>query len=701
MPSNEANLKMNEVLDLLSNFKMGHFGKNATNQDPKLKPIVDKLCEIERAFDLMLNNKKKEMEEKIAITFETMADGLVVQDSKGAITQFNTAALSILGLSEDQLLGRTSMDPNWRSIRIDGSVFPGNEHPAMLALDTGKKIVGQLMGLHLPSGKERWIRINATPFVPKDSLARNDKELRQARQVVCTFSDVTDLILSQRENRFLLDSLQIGVWKFNPIDQTLNWDNSMYGVFDIDKNDFSGHYQAWESALTADSKAKAIEDLTLALKGEKEFDTLFEINTKSKGKRIISGLAKVVRDTNGSPIMMYGINMDVTEKYKQIEYTKSLLDQNIAILKSAKFSVITGDVNGLITGFNKEAENILGYTADEVIGRCTPALFHDPEEVIKTAKLLSEEFKTNVPVGFETFVFKAKLGTFDERQWTYIRKDKTRVQVRLNVTSLYDKSGKLYGYMGIARDLTEELKLQMDLELERAKSIHNAKLASLGEMSAGIAHEINNPLGIIVGNIPLLHKFKDDESKFLTKTDAILKAASKIEKIVKGLKKFSRSTATTEFKLVSLDEVIREAIVITDSKSNRHNIQVTIDTPGSLKVLCDEVEIEQVLVNLINNAIDAVKNNEDKWVKIKAFEDSGKAFIQIIDSGSGISPEVENKLFQPFFTTKPVGEGTGLGLSISKGILDQHDATLTLNRTFQNTCFEICFPRTEDSKNGG
>lgn len=112
-----------------------------------------------------------------------------------------------------------------------------------------------------------------------------------------------------------------------------------------------------------------------------------------------------------------------------------------------------------------------------------------------------------------------------------------------------------------------------------------------------------------------------------------------------------------------------------------------------LFVRCDLVEIEQVLVNLFGNAIDAVKTKEGSWIRVNAFAEGEQVVVQVIDSGLGISPECRAKIFDPFFTTKVIGEGTGLGLSISKGIVDDHGGSLALNSSEKNTCFELRLPK--------
>ena len=115
--------------------------------------------------------------------------------------------------------------------------------------------------------------------------------------------------------------------------------------------------------------------------------------------------------------------------------------------------------------------------------------------------------------------------------------------------------------------------------------------------------------------------------------------------------------------------------------------------------MCNEIEIEQVLVNLVNNGIDAVETKEERWIKIEIQESENEIILRVQDSGPGIPSAVAEKLFQPFFTTKPVGEGTGLGLSIIKGILDEHKAKIQLLKDHPNTCFQITFNKPKEVSN--
>ncbi|KAB8033629.1 PAS domain S-box protein [Fluviispira multicolorata] len=493
-----------------------------------------------------------------------------------------------------------------------------------------------------------------------------------------TSQDLTEIVKIQEENRYILDAIGIGVWKYNPVNQNLIWDNSMYKLYEMDPLNFSCHYQAWESSLSSDAKDKAINELSQALSGEKEFNTTFEITTKSNQKKYIGAKGIVIRNNKDDPIMMYGINWDRSKEVankQQIEYQRILLE---SVLNNIPNMVYVKDYqdNRIIILFNKAGEELLGINAQSIIGK-----------------------------NENTFVSKYKLNIFSKRHNEAFEKNKTIIidkelldtpngkrylRTYMIPTFTFDKKPDLL--IVISTDITEELEMSKKLDIEKSKTIQNSKLASLGEMSAGIAHEINSPLGVISLSVELLKKAKNNPIKFRERCDNIEKSIQKISKIIDGLRKFSRITAKTIHKEIFIADIINEALIIAESRARFHFCNITINLQPSTKIRCNVLEIEQVIINLINNGIDAVKNLEEKWIKINAFENSENCVLQIIDSGSGISMEIEQKLFQPFFTTKPFGEGTGLGLSISKSILLEHNATIMINRDFTNTCFEVLFP---------
>lgn len=160
-----------------------------------------------------------------------------------------------------------------------------------------------------------------------------------------------------------------------------------------------------------------------------------------------------------------------------------------------------------------------------------------------------------------------------------------------------------------------------------------------------------------------------------------------------GLKKFSRSSATVQFSHVPIASLINEAVSLIEYKAKLFNVAIAVECDTNENIYCNNLEIEQVLVNLAGNAIDAIKNLEHCWVKVSAAVDETHVIVQVTDSGPGIPGHIKEKNYEPFYTTKPVGEGTGLGLSISKGILDEHHASITILENVPHTCFEIKFQK--------
>lgn len=248
---------------------------------------------------------------------------------------------------------------------------------------------------------------------------------------------------------------------------------------------------------------------------------------------------------------------------------------------------------------------------------------------------------------------------------------------------------------GTCQDITELVLIEEKSKLERAKAQHSAKLASLGEMAAGIAHEINNPLSIISGSAQLLEQYANNPEKLFEKKLSIISATERISKIVYGLRKFSRTSYKNKYSIKSVSHIIEECLILTDAKAKRHSVALIFNKVSDSNVECDEIEISQVFINLINNGIDAAMSQDEKWVQIKLFDFEDHIIIRFSDSGKGIDTNVIHKLFQPFFTTKNIGEGTGLGLSIAKGILDEHKASIELISAEKNTCFEVKFKKNE------
>ena len=257
------------------------------------------------------------------------------------------------------------------------------------------------------------------------------------------------------------------------------------------------------------------------------------------------------------------------------------------------------------------------------------------------------------------------------------------------------QDGKIETISGIIQDIHQRKLAEIKYNKEKQKSVINSKFAALGELSANIAHEINNPLGVISGYaelIQLTHSTIIPED-LMAKSALILKSCDRIAHIVKSLKKFSRSDEESLYVACSLKNLINEAITLTRPKLKSQMIVLRSNAIVEGDIMCNEIEIEQVLVNLINNAIDAIANLTDKWIEITVTEQKKSFRLSVTDSGTGIAVDCQSSIFEPFVTSKAASEGTGLGLSIVKGILDNHNAIIAVDNDNNNTSFVIDFPK--------
>ena len=228
------------------------------------------------------------------------------------------------------------------------------------------------------------------------------------------------------------------------------------------------------------------------------------------------------------------------------------------------------------------------------------------------------------------------------------------------------------------------------------KSTQAAKMSSLGEMAAGIAHEVNNPLAIIDGKTSLLIKQiesgKIDPQKISEELHKIKNTTARIGKIVKGLKTFSRNVETDPMEPTLLKSLIDDSLELCQERLKKHSVQVEVICEPGLTLDCRPSQISQIILNLIGNSCDAIEIAPEKWITIEVTADSENVKLMVTDSGHGIPSDVIDKMMQPFFTTKPMGKGTGLGLSISIGLAQQHHGKLQYDPNSKNTRFVLELP---------
>lgn len=231
------------------------------------------------------------------------------------------------------------------------------------------------------------------------------------------------------------------------------------------------------------------------------------------------------------------------------------------------------------------------------------------------------------------------------------------------------------------------------------KLIESAQLASLGQMAGGIAHEINNPIAIVSSSMLII---KRSVSKEKINKELVFEHVKKVEltlgrivKIIHGLRTISREFKSFKKDIVEVSELFSDVYGLCSERFKNSDIHISdnfsdISTPKLIN--CDQVQLSQVLINLLCNSYDAIEELPERWIKIELNKVDEANIIKIIDSGSGIPIEIQEKMFRPFYTSKEVGKGTGLGLSLSKTIVEKHGGSLNIGTENGNTCFTISIP---------
>ncbi len=364
--------------------------------------------------------------------------------------------------------------------------------------------------------------------------------------------------------------------------------------------------------------------------------------------------------------------------YKNI--LKELGDQKYALDRTAIVAIT--NTKGKISSVNDKFCEISGYSREELLGQDHRIINSGTHE-----KSFFKNLWSTITAG------KIWRGEVCNR-----RKDGSLYWVYTTIVPFLNESNEPYQFVAIRQDISELKQLQKTIVEQQSQMVFASRLSAIGEMAAAITHEINNPLGVILGRCEMLKKNASEpqlnREVILKNIEAIEKTGQRIEKIVKSMKLLSYHGESEDFSRVRVSEILSDTLDLCAERFKNNGIQLILqnDVQG-IFLNCISYQIVQVLVNLLNNAYDAVEDLNEKWVKISIADNPNTFEISITDSGAGIPENVIKNLFQPFFSTKRVRYGTGLGLSVSKSILIKHGGDLILDSSSGNTSFKLMFPK--------
>ncbi len=377
----------------------------------------------------------------------------------------------------------------------------------------------------------------------------------------------------------------------------------------------------------------------------------------------------------------------VATRTKALEQSKAELEQKVkertyeiqkanalqrSILNATEYAIIATDEAGIITVFNPGAQKLLGYSAQDMVGIHSPAVFHIESEIVDRAHTLSEEAGYTIEPGFEVFVHKAKQGLTDNNPWTYMHKDGHQIPVRLSITRLMDDSGNIFGFLGVAYDLTAQM--QHENELAQAKELAESANVAKSEFLANMSHEIRTPMNGIYGTLQTLKKnITSDKNASLL--DNALQSTRNLNVIINDILDFSKIEAgklaidILPFSISSLlDAIDSQMQAMVQGKQVVFTVTNHIDHDFWQG---DDIRVRQVLLNVCSNAI---KFTEKGTVSVDVSTSSDTLILEVTDTGIGMSEEELSRLFSRFeqadsSTTRKYG-GTGIGMAITRSLVE-------------------------------
>ena len=367
----------------------------------------------------------------------------------------------------------------------------------------------------------------------------------------------------------------------------------------------------------------------------------------------------------------YGLMVEKVRLQKELIETKNFLE---SIVEKAGDAISVVDLEGKVLFWNEGAEKIYGYTKEEVLGRNLSEFLYPRDGKLKveeeksTGQLMARVKRGEVIPNVEV-----------KRQ----TKEGKEIITSMTISPLKDAEGRIVGASRICKDITHLKKAEERLVLAE-------RLSSLGELTAGVAHELRNPLAGIKINTQVLSRKKDlaeMEKKLLNSTQ---EGIEKIQKIVDDMLHFAKPKPF-HFKEEEINEVVDKSLAILQTKLKKGNISSVFEgAPGLRRLRIDIHQVQQVLINLMLNAIQAMEDGGT--LSVRTFAENGEGVgVEVRDTGVGIPRVHMKKIFDPFFTTK--SEGTGLGLSISLKILENHGATMdVVSEVGRGSAFTIHFP---------
>ncbi|HEV2325582.1 MAG TPA: PAS domain S-box protein [Terracidiphilus sp.] len=515
---------------------------------------------------------------------------------------------------------------------------------------------------HAAQPKEGYFDFGFQPV--RDSNGQTNSVLIHALEVTANVKARKVLEDTTKRFRLAQSAAQIGTWEWDPVEDRNALSSELYRMFGTSRSDPESAKRWMERVLPEDWPMVSQLMMEGHRRGKMEFE--YRYQHPENGVRWFFCKGRRARGET----RMYGIVQDITARKAAQEASQRLA----AIVECSDDAIAGKDLAGIVTSWNRSAERMFGYTAEEMVGR--------PITTIIPPELHKDEATILATIG--------RGERIDHFETVRVNKAGERIDVSLTVSPVRNEHGDIVGAAKIARDITQQRKAERALRTSE-------RLASVGRLAATVAHEINNPLEAIT-NLVFLAKSatsREDANKFLAMAEDELTRVSHLTRQTLGFYREPRQVAR-----VGVGELIESLASVFTARARSRGIKVQAEISENAASLNVPAEMRQVLANLVANSMDAMEGGGLVRIRASAArrpqgDREHGVRLTIADTGSGIPATVRPKLFEPFFTTKK-DVGTGLGLWVCKGIVENNRGTIHLKSCAEPgrswTAFSVFLP---------
>ena len=613
-----------------------------------------------------LEREIRETNKRFGKMVEMGEDGIIVFDANSRIEFVNQKAVEIIGLPRNLILGQEffSLIGERDEEFVEKMVMKGE--------GLGQKVCTE-MSIRVPRGEVKEIEVCMAPEWSEDGLLKMYAYLRDITERK-RFEN--ELRKSEEKYRNLFERVRHGIFISTKEGRFLDCNVALLEMLG---------YSNKEEFL----KIEIAEDLYVNPDYRKNFRELIErqgfvkdleVEFKKKGGEKITVLltAHTKRDEGGRVVGYEGLNIDISDRKRVERELKKTNEFLMNLIESSVDGIIVTNMQGEILIFNKGAEHLLGYKAEEVVGKMNIRGIY-PRGV---AKEVMEKLKSPDYGGV------GKLTSFPI---THRKKNGELIEGDLSASIIYDEEGKEIASIGIFKDLRERLRIERELRETQQALLQSEKLAAMGRLTSQIAHELNNPIYGIMNTLELLKTEIPPESKRRRILELSLSETQRLSDMLRGMLSFSKPEEEAR-KKIQLNELLEGILLMVERQMREASIRVETFLDEDLpEVMASTNQMRQVLLNLFKNAKEAMPKGGMLTVRTASYADN--VFIHIQDTGVGVPEEIRSKIFEAFFTTKQKVKGVGLGLSVCYGILKDHGGEIAVeSEEGKGTTFIISLP---------